>query len=383
VDANPGTVMRILYEQGYAGTPPDVAADHLGLDPGAWFEAAARALLYGAPAPVDRVPEQVLRAHHVSMGYPQPPGGSQARPEPAWQQRLRLGQALWREQQALPPGTSRGRAWGNLLPTQDPSDPASWQNFLNDVTRQRVAAELRDRVPGRLIQPDRLLHNLLSSQPLAFNLFTPLDNDLELATAWARRLWPDRVAQVLGFEFEWSPGRGDPQLTGTHSAFDVAMTYWHVGGGRGLIGFETKYHEDLRQGTDNTVGPRIVELARTHPRFQQPDDPALTRLPLSQIYLDHALALALAPTNPHRPAALDFVDASFVLLFPGSNPSCRAAALAYRERCGADAGYQALSLELAVGHLRALARDRWITDFHDRYLDERRIEQALGAAASA
>ena len=48
----------------------------------------------------------------------------------------------------------------------------------------------------RLIQEERLWGDLLSSQPMCFNLFGELAADLALATRTARAWWPGRVAQV-------------------------------------------------------------------------------------------------------------------------------------------------------------------------------------------
>lgn len=73
--------------------------------------------------------------------------------------------------------------------------------------------------PGRVIEERWLRTNLLSSQPLAFNLFAPLASDLALATRALRLVFQELVRRVDEVSFEWRPGRGDEELLGNHSAF--------------------------------------------------------------------------------------------------------------------------------------------------------------------
>jgi hypothetical protein len=54
----------------------------------------------------------------------------------------------------------------------------------------------------QLIQEERLWGDLLSSQPMCFNLFGELAADLELATRAAQVWWPGRVRQVTKVCFE-------------------------------------------------------------------------------------------------------------------------------------------------------------------------------------
>ena len=83
--------------------------------------------------------------------------------------------------------------------------------------------------------------DLLSSQPMCFNLFGELAADLELATSAARAWWPGRVERVTELRFEWSPGRRDRRYLNSRAAFDAVLTHTTSGRGRGFIGIETKY----------------------------------------------------------------------------------------------------------------------------------------------
>jgi len=85
-----------------------------------------------------------------------------------------------------------------------------------------------------LIKQPRIWNNLLSSQPLCFNLFGELHFDLELATKFFGQLFPGKIETVTSIKFEYSPGRGNKQYIGDHSAFDVFIEY-HNKGKNGFI----------------------------------------------------------------------------------------------------------------------------------------------------
>ncbi|NOY94456.1 MAG: hypothetical protein GXP55_25040, partial [Deltaproteobacteria bacterium] len=154
--------------------------------------------------------EAVLREHHVWVEG-----------DNRFQRRARLLQALWREDQGLPIGEHRGLPQGSRLAMPRPEQRLEayvTPNIRELVKREVVAG---DKSAGKLYGRPRIFENLLSSQPLCFNLFGELAVDLDLASAVFRRLLPARVASVEAIEFEWSPGRGDPKYTDDNSAFDV------------------------------------------------------------------------------------------------------------------------------------------------------------------
>ena len=113
---------------------------------------------------------------------------------------------------------------------------------------------------GKLYGQPRIFNDLLSSQPLCFNLFAELAEDLALATRVFHRLLPGRVAEVNAIEFEWSPGRGDPKYTADNSAFDVFVRFATPTGRDGFVGIEVKYHESLNDKAAK-LRPRYFEVA--------------------------------------------------------------------------------------------------------------------------
>nr|WP_156996722.1 hypothetical protein [Knoellia aerolata] len=100
-----------------------------------------------------------------------------------------------------------------------------------------------------IIYEDRLRRNLLSSQPLCFNLFGYLSQvDANALLPWVR-LYAARAVSVSRIRLEYSPSvseLGAAPLGG--SAFDAFVEYTLPGESKGFIGIETKYHEDLAKG---------------------------------------------------------------------------------------------------------------------------------------
>lgn len=108
--------------------------------------------------------------------------------------RARVLQSMWHESQGYPMRTHRGRPLGSRLPM--PWAKETLANYLTSTIRQVVRDEVVNQETGgeRLFQTPRIFANLLSSQPLCFNLFGDLQQDLGLATAVMRTLAPDRAA---------------------------------------------------------------------------------------------------------------------------------------------------------------------------------------------
>ena len=146
----------------------------------------------------------------------------------------RLLQSKWRDKKKFPE-----LKLGNFLDIEFAKTTKA--NFLTDNIRQLVSKEVANaKKTGGLIGEPRIWNNLLSSQPLCFNLFGELHFDSDLATKYFKQLFPNRLDSVTAVKFEYSPGRGDIKYIGDHSAFDVFVEYTK-GDKKGFIGIEVKY----------------------------------------------------------------------------------------------------------------------------------------------
>ncbi len=292
-----------------------------------------------------------------------------------FQRRARLLQALWREDSGLPLGTLAGVQRGAML--EMPFAKETLANYLTPTIRGVVEREVLDRrrSKGKVFGRPRIFSNLLSSQPLFFNLFGELAEDLDLASSVLGDLTAGGVRRVLAVEFEHSPGRGDPTYTGDRSAFDVFIPYEPARGGRGFIGIEVKYHEGL--GDEEAAHrERYDEVAVEMGAFLRARLPDLKRRPLEQIWRDHLLAGALKSVDGYE-------EGTFVFLYPEGNSNCAEAVEAYRG-CLADAStFDAWTLESLVSSLERSSRATWIDAFRRRYLDFSRVDELLGAGDAA
>ena len=278
-----------------------------------------------------------------------------------YQARLRQLQSDWRERQRLPIGHHDGAPLGSRL--EMPAAKDELTNYLTptirDIVRRETDREKGDEAQGKLYGEPRIFDDLLSSQPLCFNLFGELSADLALATEVARILWPDRVEAVTSIEFEWSPGRGEARYLDNRSAFDVVLFHSCPGGGKGFVGVEVKYHEDLKV-KPATPKRRYDEVAETAGIFRPDQRAALAAPPLQQIWLDHLLALSMLQTG-------EWAAGQFVVMHPVANVPCTRAIDRYRSCLTDSTTFDRRTLEEVLAAIRWVSDSDWIRSFADRY----------------
>jgi len=307
------------------------------------------------------IPDEVLERHHVLV-----------RTDNAFQRRARLLQALWREQKGLPVGTHRDKPLGSRLDSKHARETLS--NFASDAIRDAVRFTLGEgRGEGQLIDEDRLYTNLLSSQPLCFNLFGEPSRDLDLATRMFQRLvvnehYESPIARVTGILFEHSPGRSDARFSGDRSAFDVFVTYESTSKKRGFLGIEVKYHEGL---TDPAAEhrSRYGEIADHRGCFVA-DRSALKQRPLQQIWRDHLLCGAMLASD------LGYDEGTFVFLAPRENVACSRAVASYRKHLTRQDSFAHWTFDEIYGFCDYELAP-WATELVDRYLCFDRVEALL------
>jgi len=219
----------------------------------------------------------------------------------------------------------------------------SQANFLNDYIRRAVCHRLANPQPHQMLDEDRLYCDLLASTPMCFNLFGVLQADLDLTDRAVHTWWPDVPGHVREVLFEWSPGR---RLAGQYlengSAFDVAFELVLKDGKRGILGVETKYHEDCkRENVPNTDRHRRYEEVTGNSGVMSSESMAtIPGTDLQQIWLDHLLALSML-----QHASRVWNWAGFVLVHPARNPSYARATERYRALLEDTASFQVSTIE--------------------------------------
>ena len=292
-----------------------------------------------------------------------------------FQRCARVLQSLWRKEQGFPPGEHywktrsgerKSRPLGSRLPMPLAEDTLA--NFLTEPIRDLVRSEVCDPPTGygKLFDRPRIFNDLLSSQPLCFNLFGELSFDVPLASTLISDLTDGRFTEVASVAFEHSPGRGDPRYLNDRSAFDVFLQCRTPSGTPAFIGIEVKYHENLA-GNPGEHKQRYDEVADQMGCFVE-DRKALQDAPLQQMWRDHLLAGITRITD-------GFVDGLFVMLYLRDNPHVSDAVAAYRTQLTDQRSFAAWTLEDVIGKLRKLSYAQWIDAFHDRYLAFEKIDR--------
>jgi len=288
-----------------------------------------------------------------------------------FQRCARILQSLWREEQDYKIGEHKYRSVGRKLGSRLPMPWAreTLANYLTDTIKSVVRYEVLDksRSKGKLYGKPRIFNDLLSSQPLCFNLFGELHQDLNLASKVFEELSQGIVEKVLRIEFEYSPGRSGPKYTGDKSAFDVYVEYISSQKKVGFIGVEVKYHENLT-GKESRYQPLHNRIAKKADCFREEGFEELNNLPLQQIWRDHLLALSMLQ-------AKDFEEGFFVFLYPELNNLCSDAVSEYKKHLKGNSHFQDWTLEQIACAIQKKTNAKWIEHLYDRYLNFQKIKQ--------
>jgi len=292
-----------------------------------------------------------------------------------FQRKSRILQSMWREEKGYEIGEYRGKKRGNFIPEQWAKETLN--NYLSDTIKEVVKNEIFNNASAKLYGKPRIFNNLLSSQPLCFNLFAELQQDLELATKVFQQLCPHRVNKVTSIDFEYSPGKGNMEFLGDRSAFDVYVEFSNHNGKKGFIGIEVKYHENLKNKPAE-MKDRYFEVARDMDCFKKDCFDILQKKPLEQIWRDHLLAGSLL--YPKKDKLKNdfkdkFKDGFFVFLYPQNNLHCQEAVEQYRQCLTIDRTFQDWTLEKVAGTIKQNTDDSWIYELIDRYLDFEKLER--------
>lgn len=226
------------------------------------------------------IPDEVLKQHNAFCAI-----------DTRFRSAARLLQCIWLKDQGIPTTSSKQNIEGRSgFASHLRADAAkAGRNFLNLQIHQVVLRELLVREEGASIDEERLFGNSLSSQPLSFNLFGNMTEDLTLATVVFRHLFPEFVLKVDQIIFEHSPGRREQRYLLDGTAFDVAVRVTTPEGEAATIFIETKYSEDMG-GPAARLRDRYDEASRQVKLYRDPDSPALRSLALEQLWREHMLA---------------------------------------------------------------------------------------------
>lgn len=280
-------------------------------------------------------------------------------------QNARLLQSLWREQL-----TDISCGYGNYFCNSVPKS----SNFLTYGIYKVVQDTLKNKESGAVIDKSRLFYNLLSSQPLAFNLFGELKNNLDLATKVFYELGllqkNNKVDDII---FEHSPGRNNKDFIEDKTAFDVFIKYSDLDDHNGFIGIEVKYAEDMKD-KPSSHKDKYDEVAQRSGIFDKNNYDKLKQKPIQQIWREHLLCLSIIQ-NQH-------IDGKYLFIYPQDNIQCENAIKQYKECLKSDVEntyFIAITLEKIIETIRQVSDKKstnsWFEIFYQRYLDFSKIDE--------
>jgi hypothetical protein len=279
----------------------------------------------------------------------------------------RLLQSKWRENNGYP-----FSEWGNRL--EGDFAKKTKANFLTDYIKELATQEIESaKANHALMKEDRMWANLLSSQPLCFNLFGELKHDLSIATKYFQNIFPAlNIEKVSAIKFEHSPGRQDVKYLGDRTAFDVFIEYVSADNKPCFIGIEVKYSENPKKDESKQVAEKVfqknetryMEVYNDHPNLFKPNSIGGLRYPpCSQIWRDHMLSLVTKQ---------DYHDGIYVFLYPEQNDECCESVNKYIDCLQTDdetkSGFYIRTLEVFIDNLKGLVPNEFLAELKARYI---------------
>lgn len=175
--------------------------------------------------------------------------GNQCDSDDAFTKKARLLQSMYRvemgEDEGIGPTRGSKRKYGNMISGGE----VSGKNFLMRETFEYAKERVVQKKENETIDGFRLFNNLLSSQPMAFNLFHPLmlllEQDPAMVTLAVRSVFRNfPVFEVTEIDLEFIPTPIE-NYTNDKSAMDAYIRFVDNNGGKHIIAIETKYTDVL------------------------------------------------------------------------------------------------------------------------------------------
>lgn len=283
-----------------------------------------------------------------------------------WRAQYRLLQSWYRETvlHEEPAVGANGELVGSML-SKDAG--AAGRNFLSSY----IAAYVEKRIPevqqaNGTIEVTRLRQNMLSSQPLCFNLFGFLRQHRAEAAALLKTALGLDIAEVETIECEWAPVNG----IGDRTAFDAFVEYRTSSGAPAFLGVETKFTEPF--STTEYESNLYTALTNSSGVFREGAAAALRSSATNQLWRNALLALSLRQSG--------YVAGHAVVVSCKGDAAAEAAVRGVHEQLLApdDLVHHVALEDLIEQAQRQPVLAQWARAFHRRYLDLSPVLSALG-----
>jgi hypothetical protein len=244
-------------------------------------------------------------------------------------------------------------------------------NFLDSGIGVYADARIAEvQLSGGSIEVHRLRHNMLSSQPLCFNVFGALRDEPNLWSLLQRALGLD-IASIELVECEWAPPKAEH--LGDRTAFDAFVAYSTSAGERRFLGIETKYTEPF--SAPEYLKPSYVSVTKNSGWFVPGAEKRLVKRPTNQLWRSAMLAASLEQKS-------GFDRGHVVVLHLDGDKNAYAAVDGLKEGLTDPARVRSLTYGQLISHAHGYPTIQdWTEKFRTRYLDLSPLEGTSVAAA--
>lgn len=210
-------------------------------------------------------------------------------------EKCRARQGAFREEMGEPMGVGPKKSSTHKHTNMITNGEVTGKNFVNKFAFEYAKKRVANKQKNETIDEFRLFNNLLSSQPMAFNLFCPFiqmmeEGKTELVSSIFNTIFPDMgIKEVTEVGLEYLHTDVENYLN-DKTAMDAIIRYIDTDGKQSFIAIETKYTDVL--GT-NTGSEKALykEWIKRLGVFKPKTEEALLNgvKPVSQIYRNFLL----------------------------------------------------------------------------------------------
>ena len=169
-------------------------------------------------------------------------------------QKCREMQGRYRERMGEPMGVGPHLKKGTPQINMFVDGDKTGKNFVNEFTFNYAKHRVDNKQPHETIDEYRLFNNMLSSQPMAFNLFCPFiemrqQGKGDIVSRIFQNIFPDKyISEVTEVELEYLDTDIKKYLN-DNTAMDAIVRYNDTDGKPAFIAIETKYTDVLGENT--------------------------------------------------------------------------------------------------------------------------------------
>ncbi|MBP5570457.1 MAG: hypothetical protein J6X46_05485 [Prevotella sp.] len=282
-------------------------------------------------------------------------------------------QGAFREKMGEPMGVGPWRNSATKYTNMLVNGEKTGKNFVNEFTFEYAKKRVENKRKNETIDEYRLFNNMLSSQPMAFNLFCPFiqmlqDGKRDEVTAVFQAIFPDKnIHKITDVGLEYLHIDVENYLN-DRTAMDAIVRYIDIDKKPSFIAIETKYTDIL--GTNSgSKNAKYSEWIKRIGMFKPETEKALLdgTKPISQIYRNFLLTESYGIVEGAN-------QCYSVVLAPAQHPTTEEEVASLKNELKEEFQYKiaSISLEFLIEKALSLISSENINPFlyfRDRYIE--------------